>query len=69
MPRKVRVQGMVDANLFDQIEQRAIKGRRPMSREVEYLMVLGLCADIEAEEMREKGEIHVRQAMTVVPQK
>ena len=39
---KVRVQGLLDPELAEQVQGRATEGRRAVSREVEYLIALGL---------------------------
>jgi len=42
---KIRVQGLLDPELARTIQERAEQGRRPVSREVEYLIALGLKAE------------------------
>jgi hypothetical protein len=42
---KVRVQGVFSPEVAAAIHQRATEGRRPVSRELEYLVILGLKAD------------------------
>lgn len=42
---KVRVQGLLDPELAQTVLDRAKQGRRPVSREVEHLIALGLAAE------------------------
>lgn len=42
---KIRVQGLLDPEMAKTVQERAFKGRRPVSREVEYLIALGLAAE------------------------
>ena len=46
-PIKVRVQGLLDPELAKTVQERAKQGRRPVSREVEHLLALGLAAELE----------------------
>jgi hypothetical protein len=41
---KVRVQGLLAPELAKEVQDRAVEGRRPVSREVEYLIMAGLKA-------------------------
>ena len=43
--QKIRVQGLLDPELAKAVKRRAVQGRRPVSREVEYLINLGLEAE------------------------
>ena len=42
---KIRVQGLLDPDVAKLVQERACKGRRPVSREVAYLIDLGLKAE------------------------
>ena len=44
---KVRVQGLLDPELAKTVQDRAKQGRRPVSREVEHLIALGLAAELD----------------------
>lgn len=46
---KVRIQGLVAPELAEEVTRRAAEGRRAVSREVEYLLALGLQATEEQE--------------------
>ena len=43
--RKVRLQGLLEPEVAKQVMERAEQGRRPVSREVAYLIDLGLAAE------------------------
>ena len=42
MAQKARLQGLLDQKLYDELRSRAEEGRRSISREVEYIVQLGL---------------------------
>lgn len=42
---KIRVQGLLEPEVAKQVMERAEQGRRPVSREVAYLIDLGLAAE------------------------
>ena len=47
---KVRVQGLLNPDVAKLVQDRASEGRRPVSREVAYLIDLGLQAEITAKQ-------------------
>lgn len=49
MASKARLQGLLDQKLYDELRARAEEGRRSISREVEYIVQLGLEAAAKAE--------------------
>ena len=50
MTQKARLQGLLDQNLYNELRTRAHEGRRSISREVEYIVELGLAAAKEKEQ-------------------
>jgi len=47
--KRIRVQGLLDPEVAAEVLQRAEEGRRPISREVEFLVAAGLAA-VKAQE-------------------
>ena len=44
---KIRVQGLLNPDVAKRLQERASQGRRPVSREVAYLIDLGLKAEAD----------------------
>ena len=55
---KVRVQGHIDPDLEQIMRQRCHEARRPMSREVEYFVTLGMIEEglLSKEYLKDLGE-------------
>ena len=47
--KKVRLQGLLEPEVAEQLIERAKQGRRPVSREFAYLIKLGLAASAQEE--------------------